>query len=192
MWDITIHPPWESDVLVGTLASHDRVALIPFVTSQDTFRCNTILSALGPPALTVLFPAAQEQLPTVPVINLNEDESDIEIKLTEEDFGRIASSLGMYSYVARIKNKQRRPAKRDDIYWWGEVKKTREKKAKEIAEERKKNLEQKKKNKIQEGVELTEHGDVIYNISDDEMEPMLIQIVPAIARPIRIMTKKAV
>ncbi|KAL6136345.1 hypothetical protein ACLB2K_061641 [Fragaria x ananassa] len=34
------------------------------VTSQDPFRRNTILSALGPPALTVLFPAAQEQLPS--------------------------------------------------------------------------------------------------------------------------------
>ncbi|KAL6199345.1 hypothetical protein ACLB2K_029129 [Fragaria x ananassa] len=30
MWDITIHPLWESDALVGTLAPHDRVALIPF------------------------------------------------------------------------------------------------------------------------------------------------------------------
>ncbi|KAL6225820.1 hypothetical protein ACLB2K_004669 [Fragaria x ananassa] len=29
MWDITIHPPWESDALVGTLAPHGRVALIP-------------------------------------------------------------------------------------------------------------------------------------------------------------------
>ncbi|KAL6141430.1 hypothetical protein ACLB2K_059718 [Fragaria x ananassa] len=84
----------------------------------------------------------------VHVINLDEEESDIEIELTKEDSGRTASSLGMYSYVARIKNKQRRLAKRDDIYWWGEVKKTREKKAKEIAEERKKNLEQKTKNKI--------------------------------------------
>ncbi|KAL6125185.1 hypothetical protein ACLB2K_073244 [Fragaria x ananassa] len=63
MWDISIHPPWESDALVGTLAPHGRVALIPFVTSQDPLRRNTILSALGPSALTVLFPAAQEQLP---------------------------------------------------------------------------------------------------------------------------------
>ncbi|KAL6199710.1 hypothetical protein ACLB2K_029493 [Fragaria x ananassa] len=52
----------------------------------------------------------------VHVINLDEEESDIEIELTEEDSGRTASSLGMYLYVARIKNKQRRPAKRDDIY----------------------------------------------------------------------------
>ncbi|KAL6133013.1 hypothetical protein ACLB2K_065250 [Fragaria x ananassa] len=29
MWDITIHPPWESDALVGTLAPHGRAALIP-------------------------------------------------------------------------------------------------------------------------------------------------------------------
>ncbi|KAL6125184.1 hypothetical protein ACLB2K_073243 [Fragaria x ananassa] len=64
MWDISIHPPWESDALVGTLAPHGRVALIPFVTSQDPLRRNTILSALGPSALTVLFPAAQEQLPS--------------------------------------------------------------------------------------------------------------------------------
>ncbi|KAL6189155.1 hypothetical protein ACLB2K_040545 [Fragaria x ananassa] len=63
MWDITIHPPWESDALVGTLAPHGRVALIPF-TSQDPFRRNTILSALGPPALTVLFPAVREQIPS--------------------------------------------------------------------------------------------------------------------------------
>ncbi|KAL6176889.1 hypothetical protein ACLB2K_053521 [Fragaria x ananassa] len=33
------------------------------INSEDPFRRNTILSALGPPALTVLFPAAQEQLP---------------------------------------------------------------------------------------------------------------------------------
>ena len=52
----------------------------------------------------------------VPVINLDEEESDIEIELTEENSRRTASSLGMHSYVARIKNKQRRPAKRDDIY----------------------------------------------------------------------------
>ncbi|KAL6143630.1 hypothetical protein ACLB2K_054325 [Fragaria x ananassa] len=71
MWDITIHHPWESDALVGTLAPHDRVALIPFVPSQDPFRRNTILSALGPPALTVLFPAAQEQLPSrSPILGL--------------------------------------------------------------------------------------------------------------------------
>ncbi|KAL6218561.1 hypothetical protein ACLB2K_011771 [Fragaria x ananassa] len=56
---ITIHPPWESDALVGTLAPHGRVALIPFVTSRDPLRRNTILSALGPPALTVLFMGAQ-------------------------------------------------------------------------------------------------------------------------------------
>nr|XP_011465875.1 PREDICTED: glutamic acid-rich protein-like [Fragaria vesca subsp. vesca] len=104
----------------------------------------------------------------------DEEESDIGIELTEEDSGRTTSSLGMYSYVARIKNKQRRPTKRDDIYWWGEVKNTREKKAKEIAEERKKNLKQKRKNKIGEGDELTEYGDVIHTISDDEMEPMPI------------------
>ena len=127
----------------------------------------------------------------VPVINLDEEESDIEIELTEENSGKTASSLGMYSYVARIKNKQRRLAKKDDIYWWGEVKKTKEKKAKEIADERKKNLEQKTKNKIGEGDELTEHGDVIHNIGDDDMEPIPIQIVPTIARPIRIMTPKA-
>ncbi|KAL6128987.1 hypothetical protein ACLB2K_072340 [Fragaria x ananassa] len=29
MWDITIHPPWESDALIGTLTPHGRVALIP-------------------------------------------------------------------------------------------------------------------------------------------------------------------
>ncbi|KAL6209281.1 hypothetical protein ACLB2K_020223 [Fragaria x ananassa] len=41
------------------------------VTSQDSFRRNTILSALGPPALTVLFPAAQEQLPSrSPILGL--------------------------------------------------------------------------------------------------------------------------
>lgn len=126
----------------------------------------------------------------VPVINLDEEESDIEIELTEENSGRTASSLGMYSYVARIKNKQRRPAKRDDIYWWGEVKNTREKKAREIAEERKKNLEQ--KNKIAEGEELNEYGHVIHTIGADEMEPMPIQIVPTTARAIRVMTQKAV
>ncbi|KAL6124894.1 hypothetical protein ACLB2K_077402 [Fragaria x ananassa] len=41
------------------------------VTSQDPFRRNTILSALGPPTLTVLFPAAQEQLPSrSPILGL--------------------------------------------------------------------------------------------------------------------------
>ncbi|KAL6141320.1 hypothetical protein ACLB2K_059610 [Fragaria x ananassa] len=128
----------------------------------------------------------------VPVINLDEEESDIEIELTEEDSGRTTSALGMYSYVARIKNKQRRPAKRDDIYWWGEVKNNREKKATEIAEERKKTLKQKRKNKIGEGDEQTEYGDVIHTIGDDEMEPMPIQIVPTTARPIWTMTKKVV
>ncbi|KAL6137554.1 hypothetical protein ACLB2K_062846 [Fragaria x ananassa] len=34
------------------------------ISPWDPFRRNTILSALGPPALKVLFPAAQEQLPT--------------------------------------------------------------------------------------------------------------------------------
>ncbi|KAL6125449.1 hypothetical protein ACLB2K_073507 [Fragaria x ananassa] len=38
------------------------------VTSLDPFLRNTILSALAPPALTVLFPAAQEQLPSRPPI----------------------------------------------------------------------------------------------------------------------------
>ncbi|KAL6219419.1 hypothetical protein ACLB2K_007178 [Fragaria x ananassa] len=71
MWDITIYPPWESDALVGTLAPHGKVALIPFVTSQDPFRRNTILSAVGPSALTVLFPIAQEQLPSrSPILGL--------------------------------------------------------------------------------------------------------------------------
>ncbi|KAL6201760.1 hypothetical protein ACLB2K_025472 [Fragaria x ananassa] len=39
MWDITIHPPWESDALVGTLAPHDRVALIPKTHSAVTQYC---------------------------------------------------------------------------------------------------------------------------------------------------------
>ncbi|KAL6220414.1 hypothetical protein ACLB2K_008170 [Fragaria x ananassa] len=113
---------------------------------------------------------------TVPIINLDEEESEIEIELTEEDSGRTTSSLGMYSYMAKIKNRQRRPARRDDIYWWGKVKKTREKKAKEIGE----------------GHELTEYGDVIQTIGDDEMEPMPLQIVATTASLKRTKTRKVV
>ncbi|KAI5343634.1 hypothetical protein L3X38_011510 [Prunus dulcis] len=36
-----------SDVLVGTLAPHGRVALIPFCHTPDRLRRNTILSSLG-------------------------------------------------------------------------------------------------------------------------------------------------
>ncbi|KAL6212946.1 hypothetical protein ACLB2K_018161 [Fragaria x ananassa] len=54
------------------LAQHkDAQGWTAFVTSQDPFHRNTILSALGPPALTVLFPAAQEQLPSrSPILGL--------------------------------------------------------------------------------------------------------------------------
>ncbi|KAI5316030.1 hypothetical protein L3X38_045206 [Prunus dulcis] len=47
MWDLTIHPLKGSDVLVGTLAPHGRVALIPFCHTPDRLRRSRILSALG-------------------------------------------------------------------------------------------------------------------------------------------------
>ncbi|KAI5311339.1 hypothetical protein L3X38_000080 [Prunus dulcis] len=47
MWDLTIHPLKESDVLVGTLAPHERVALIPNCHTPDRLRRSKILSALG-------------------------------------------------------------------------------------------------------------------------------------------------
>ncbi|KAI5322873.1 hypothetical protein L3X38_031945 [Prunus dulcis] len=75
MWDLTIHPLKGSDVLVGTLAPHGRVALIPNCHTADRLRRSRILSALGlatfSPARTVLFLGAHEatsqgeQLPRV-------------------------------------------------------------------------------------------------------------------------------
>ncbi|KAI5340430.1 hypothetical protein L3X38_019704 [Prunus dulcis] len=53
-----------SDVLVGTLAPHGRVALIPNCHTPDRLRRSRILSALGlatfSPARTVLFLGAHE------------------------------------------------------------------------------------------------------------------------------------
>ncbi|KAI5349403.1 hypothetical protein L3X38_002290 [Prunus dulcis] len=64
MWDLTIHPLKGSDVLVGTLAPHGRVALIPNCHTPDRLRRSRILSALGlatfSPARTVLFLGAHE------------------------------------------------------------------------------------------------------------------------------------
>ncbi|KAI5322829.1 hypothetical protein L3X38_031901 [Prunus dulcis] len=64
MWDLTIYPLKGSDVLVGTLAPHGRVALIPNCHAPDRLYRSTILSALGlatfSPARTVLFLGAHE------------------------------------------------------------------------------------------------------------------------------------
>ncbi|XP_062030002.1 uncharacterized protein LOC133745830 [Rosa rugosa] len=63
--------------------------------------------------------------------------------LTQQHSGETVSSMGLYSYVVRLKNR-RRTQKKDNIYWWGDVKAKRQKKAKEI-EERLKEAEKKEK-----------------------------------------------
>ncbi|KAI5325686.1 hypothetical protein L3X38_034760 [Prunus dulcis] len=48
MWDLTIHPLKGSDVLVGTLAPHGRVALIPNCHTPDRLRRSRILVVTHP------------------------------------------------------------------------------------------------------------------------------------------------
>ncbi|CAL9001187.1 unnamed protein product [Prunus brigantina] len=45
--DVDVEVEVGPDVLIGTLAPHDRVALIPFCYIPDRLYCNMILSALG-------------------------------------------------------------------------------------------------------------------------------------------------
>jgi hypothetical protein len=68
---------------------------------------------------------------------------ELTMRLTEQHSGETVSSMGLYSYVVRLKNR-RRTQKKDNIYWWGDVKAKRKKKAKEI-EERLKEAEKKEK-----------------------------------------------
>ncbi|KAM5573603.1 hypothetical protein ABKV19_013241 [Rosa sericea] len=70
---------------------------------------------------------------------------ELTMHLTEQHSGETVSSMGLYSYVVRLKNK-RRIQKKDNIYWWGDVKAKRQKKAKEI-EERLRDAEKKEREK---------------------------------------------
>ncbi|XP_040367199.1 uncharacterized protein LOC121050590 [Rosa chinensis] len=70
---------------------------------------------------------------------------ELTMYLTEQHSGETVSSMGLYYYVVRLKNR-RRTQKKDNIYWWGDVKAKRQKKAKEI-EERLKDAEKREKEK---------------------------------------------
>ncbi|KAM5573129.1 hypothetical protein ABKV19_012915, partial [Rosa sericea] len=70
---------------------------------------------------------------------------ELTVRLTEQHSGETVSSMGLYSYVVRLKNRKR-TQKKDNIYWWGDVKAKREKKAKE-KQQRLRDAEKKEKEK---------------------------------------------
>ncbi|XP_062028951.1 uncharacterized protein LOC133744946 [Rosa rugosa] len=87
--------------------------------------------------LCTLSPEKEEKTPE------ENKKGELTMRLTEQHSGETVSSMGLYSYVVRLKNR-RRIQKKDNIYWWGDVKAKRKKKAKEI-EERLKEAEKKEK-----------------------------------------------
>ncbi|XP_061998837.1 uncharacterized protein LOC133716118 [Rosa rugosa] len=94
------------------------------------------VAARGLPLCT-LSPEKEEKTPE------ENKTGELTMRLTEQHSGETVSSMGLYSYVVRLKNR-RRIQKKDNIYWWGDVKAKRKKKAKEI-EQRLKEAEKKEK-----------------------------------------------
>ncbi|KAM5547226.1 hypothetical protein ABKV19_001633 [Rosa sericea] len=104
---------------------------------------------------------------------------ELTMHLTEQQSGETVSSMGLYSYVVRLKNK-RRIQKKDNIYWWGDVKAKRQKKAKDI-EERLRAAEKKEREKEKKAsLAPAERQRLEHMISQQKMDDLPEDVMKAI------------
>ncbi|XP_040372105.1 Golgi integral membrane protein 4-like [Rosa chinensis] len=104
---------------------------------------------------------------------------ELTMHLIEQHSGETVSSMGLYSYVVRLKNR-RRTQKKDNIYWWGDVKAKRQKKAKEIEERLKDAEKREKENEMKASLPDAERKNLEHMVAQQKLDDLPEDVLEAI------------